>query len=77
MAKQLLAESEKVAMASGFPVMKADATGLFSQKIICSLGFRTLVESRYDEYMDEATDHPVFTVEPPHESLKIMYKWID
>lgn len=29
MAKQLLAESEKVAMASGFPVMKADATGLF------------------------------------------------
>lgn len=77
MAKQLLVESEQVARLSGYQVMKADATGLFSQKIICSLGFNTLLEQRYDEYKDEETGCPVFIVDPPHESLKIMFKWID
>lgn len=57
--------------------MKADATGLFSQKTMQSLGFSTLVEIRYDEYLDEDTGCQAFNVAPPHEALKIMYKWID
>lgn len=76
-AKTLLMESERVAKASGFQLMKADATGLFSQKISASLGFGTLIEFRYDEFVEETTGCPVFNVSPPHESLKIMYKWID
>lgn len=77
MAKKLLIESERVAQSNGFQVMKADATGLFSQKISSSLGFSTLVEIRYDEFIDAETGYPVFHVDPPHESLKIMFKWID
>lgn len=73
----LLMESERIATANGFQVMKADATGLFSQKITSSLGFNTLFEIRYEDNIDEETGDPVFAVDPPHESLKIMYKWID
>lgn len=56
--------------------MKSDATGLFSQKISESLGFDTLAEIRYDEYKDN-NNSPIFAVEPPHESLKIMYKLVN
>lgn len=60
---------------NGFSVMKADATGLFSQKISSSLGFKTLVEVRYDSYIEDGV--PVFRVAAPHVSLKIMYKCIN
>lgn len=56
-------------------VMKSDATGLFSQKISESLGFVTCSEISYDQYTDD-NNCPVFPVEPPHKSLKIMYKVI-
>lgn len=77
LAKLLLLESERIASDQGFQVIKADATGLFSQRISSSIGFITLLEIRYDEYLNEETGDPVFNVEKPHESLKIMYKWID
>lgn len=73
----MLMESEMMAKTNGFQVLKADATGLYSQKISSSLGFNTLVEIRYEDNIDEKTGDPVFAVDPPHESLKIMYKWID
>lgn len=56
--------------------MKSDATGLYSQKISESMGFITCAEIRYNEYTDK-NNCPIFAVEPPHESLKIMYKLLD
>lgn len=56
--------------------MKSDATGLFSQKVSTSLGFITCTELRYDEYVDE-NNKRIFSVEPPHESFKLMCKILD
>lgn len=55
--------------------MKADATGLFSQKISMSFGFSPCLELSYDTYTDKHGD-PIFCVDPPHDKLKIMYKLI-
>lgn len=56
--------------------MKSDATGLFSQKVQASIGFKPCLELRYDEYCDE-NNQPIFAVEPPHEVFKILYKYLD
>lgn len=58
---------------SNFKLIKADATGLFSQKISMSFGFIPCLELRYDSYTDKEGE-PIFRVEPPHDHLKIMYK---
>lgn len=77
-AKRLLQESEKVARCEGFHVMKADATGFFSQKICKSLGFITLLEIPYQDYTEDNEEGvAVFNVDPPHFALKIMFKRID
>lgn len=57
-------------------VMKSDATGLFSQRVQTSLGFKPCLELRYDEYCDE-NKKPIFVVEPPHEVFQILYKYLD
>lgn len=79
-AKRLLQESEKVARCEGFQVMKADATGFFSQKICKSLDFITLLEIPYQDYTEEKSNEErvaVFNVDPPHFALKIMFKRIE
>lgn len=57
-------------------VLKADGTGYFSQRVHASAGFEKRYELRYDEYVDE-NQVPVFSVEPPHESIQILYKCLD
>lgn len=59
-----------------FQIMKSDATGLFSQKVATSLGFKTVSEQLYTEYLDENNEQ-IFNVSPPHKSLKIMYKLLN
>lgn len=56
--------------------MKADATGLFSQKIFASHGFTACLELPYKEYRDE-NNQQIFEVESPHEVFKIYYKSLD
>lgn len=56
--------------------MKADATGLFSQKISMSFGFSPCLELPYNAYTDTQGD-PIFKVDPPHDNLKIMFKLIN
>lgn len=56
--------------------MKSDATGLFSQKVSNALGFKTMLELHYNEYVDE-NNEPIFPVEAPHKSFKIMCKVLD
>lgn len=52
---------------------KAEATGAFSQRIFQKLGFQEINEIVYDKYLDK-TGKPVLKVEPPHTSVKLMYK---
>lgn len=60
-----------------FPqVMKTDATGAFSQRVVSSLGFITKCEINYTDYLDENGEQ-IFVVDPPHEKLKIMCKVIN
>ena len=74
----MLLESERIAKLNGFRVVKADATSFFSQKICGeALGMDTLLEIGYEDYKDETTGEPVFNVDPPHKSLRVMYKWVE
>lgn len=59
-----------------YQLMKADATGLFSQRISTSFGFSPCLELPYNTYTDKQGD-PIFNVDPPHDNLKIMYKLIN
>lgn len=56
--------------------MKSDGTSLFSQKVHLSVGFEIRYELRYDDYRDE-NNQPGFSVEAPHESIQILYKYLD
>ncbi|XP_058837088.1 arylalkylamine N-acetyltransferase 1-like [Topomyia yanbarensis] len=76
LAKILLKKSEELALERGFQVMKTDATGAFSQRVVSSLGFITKGEIKYTDYLDSNGDQ-IFVVEPPHEKLKIMCKVIN
>lgn len=72
-AKELLLHSERVAAAGGFRVLKGEATGLFSQKILLAGHFEPISEAPYAD-MRNADGSAMFAVQPPHESLKIMMK---
>lgn len=76
LATQLMLESELLAVANGFQVMKADATGVISRKILSGLGFGVHYEVRYDYSAGDEEELPRFIVEPPHDALRIMYKCI-
>lgn len=54
-------------------VLKIDTTGFYSQKVAQSLGFKTVLETFYSDYLD-INDQPVFKVSPPHKSFQIMVK---
>lgn len=56
-------------------VLKIDTTGFYSQKVAQSLGFKTVLETFYSDYLD-INDQPVFKVSPPHKSFQIMVKVI-
>ncbi|KAK6645366.1 hypothetical protein RUM43_001642 [Polyplax serrata] len=64
--------TENFARKKGFQLMRADATALFSQRVFEKYGFTTLKEVSYNEYPSK--EAPLFTVEPPHKSFKLMVK---
>ncbi|XP_017473154.1 PREDICTED: dopamine N-acetyltransferase [Rhagoletis zephyria] len=75
-AKELVRRSEQIARDFEFKLMKADATGIFSQKILQSNGFKVLCELYYDKYTDEF-GKPLLLVEAPHIKLQLLYKFLD
>lgn len=54
-------------------VIKGDATGKFSQRILSSLGWELVHELKYADHVDE-NGSQIFKTPAPHESLKIMIK---
>lgn len=53
--------------------MKADATGIFSQKIFRSQGYVILHELYYDKYTDEM-GKPILQVCSPHLKAELLCK---
>lgn len=72
-AKHLMQQSQQLAAARGFHVIKGEATGLFSQKILQADDFVVIGEAKYATKRN-ADGSPMFPVQAPHESLKIMMK---
>lgn len=72
-AKQLMAMSLRTAAEAGYRVLKGEATGLYSQKILQAEQFELVGETKYADCVDENGEE-MFPVEKPHESLKIMIK---
>ncbi|XP_078035042.1 arylalkylamine N-acetyltransferase 1 [Augochlora pura] len=68
LANILMADSIQTAKDAGFKVIKADATGMYSQKVCSKHGFEVEAEISYME-LDES-------IRPaqPHEALKLMVK---
>lgn len=75
-AKQLLKQSQQLAAAEGFRVLKGEATGLFSQKILQAEEFAVIGEACYAARRN-ADGTAMFPVQEPHESLKIMIKVLE
>ncbi|XP_037822792.1 dopamine N-acetyltransferase [Lucilia sericata] len=75
-AKELVKHSEDIAKEYEFKLMKADATGIFSQKILKSSGFEVLLEQYYNKYVDEF-GQPILKVEAPHIKLQLLYKLLN
>lgn len=75
-AKQLMLRSQQVAADAGYMVLKGEATGLFSQKILLSENFVPISEALY-AHRRNPDGSPMFPVHPPHESLKIMMKILE
>ncbi|XP_046743079.1 arylalkylamine N-acetyltransferase 1 isoform X1 [Diprion similis] len=71
LASTLMTDSMETAKQAGFKVFKADATGVYSQKICENFGFKTVAEIPYSE-IDENIRPP-----PPHEALKLMVKILE
>uniref|UniRef100_A0A1A9WWY6 aralkylamine N-acetyltransferase n=1 Tax=Glossina brevipalpis TaxID=37001 RepID=A0A1A9WWY6_9MUSC len=71
--KNLLKYSEQLAKEQGFKVMKAEATGIFSQKIFKTAGFKLFHEQFYNRYVDEY-DEPILPVELPDTKIQLVYK---
>ncbi|EDV32809.1 uncharacterized protein Dana_GF22216 [Drosophila ananassae] len=74
-ANELVRQSVAVAKKNGFRLLKADATGIFSQKIFRSHGFEVFAEQPYDKYTD-ADGKIILPVEAPHIKLQLLYKRI-
>uniref|UniRef100_A0A1A9WWX8 aralkylamine N-acetyltransferase n=1 Tax=Glossina brevipalpis TaxID=37001 RepID=A0A1A9WWX8_9MUSC len=75
-AKHLVENSENLAKKHGFKLLKADATGVFSQKIFKSAGFEVLHEQYYNKYVGN-NNEPILPVESPHIKLQLLYKRLD
>ncbi|KAH8362137.1 hypothetical protein KR084_004158 [Drosophila pseudotakahashii] len=74
-ANELVKRSVEVARKNGFRLMKADATGIFSQKIFRSHGFKVFSELPYCKYTDE-NGKMILPVEAPHIKLQQIYKTV-
>ncbi|XP_033170315.1 dopamine N-acetyltransferase isoform X2 [Drosophila mauritiana] len=74
-ANELVKRSVAVARKNGFRLLKADATGIFSQKIFRSHGFEVFSEQPYIKYTDE-DGKVILPVEAPHIKLQQLYKAI-
>ncbi|BFG00366.1 dopamine N-acetyltransferase [Drosophila madeirensis] len=72
-AKELVKHAESLARKRGFRLLKADATGIFSQKILRSHGFELFAEQLYAKYTD-AGGQVVLPVEAPHIKLQLLTK---
>ncbi|CAD6208931.1 GSCOCG00010745001-RA-CDS [Cotesia congregata] len=66
LANVLMADTVDVAKRAGFKVIKADATGIYSQKVFEKHGFKTEAEIFYTDIDDKL--RPAL----PHRSLKLM-----
>ncbi|TDG42207.1 hypothetical protein AWZ03_011367 [Drosophila navojoa] len=75
-AKELVRRAEQVARNSGFQLLKADATGIFSQKILCSQGFQPFSEQLYAKYTNDAGEI-ILPVEAPHIKLQLLTKQLN
>lgn len=71
--KQLIRISEDLAKKNGFKILKGDATGVYSTKILKSCGFEVIHELKYTDYLDE-NKQPIFEVEPPHFAITVLLK---
>ncbi|KAH8418998.1 hypothetical protein KR222_011871 [Zaprionus bogoriensis] len=72
-AKELVCRAEQVAHEAGFRLLRADATGMFSQKILRSQGFEPRSEKLYAKYTDEQ-GCIILPVEAPHIKLQLLTK---
>uniref|UniRef100_A0A1I8NR67 N-acetyltransferase domain-containing protein n=1 Tax=Stomoxys calcitrans TaxID=35570 RepID=A0A1I8NR67_STOCA len=73
MGKQLIRLSEIVAGNKDHKVMKADATGNFSQKIFSYCGFKCLNEVPYNNY-SKKDDNSIKLRNLPHSKYQLLYK---
>ncbi|XP_043466559.1 uncharacterized protein LOC122501282 isoform X2 [Leptopilina heterotoma] len=71
LANALVQESLENAKNAGFKIFKADATGLFSQKVFLKYGFKTEAEIPYSDI--DVSIRPG----PPHQALKLMVKILE
>ncbi|XP_017048299.1 arylalkylamine N-acetyltransferase 1 isoform X2 [Drosophila ficusphila] len=74
-ANELVKQSVAVAKKNCFRLMKADATGIFSQKIFRSHGFEVFSEQHYAKHTDE-NGKMILPVESPHIKMQLLYKRI-
>ncbi|KRK06081.1 arylalkylamine N-acetyltransferase 1 isoform X2 [Drosophila yakuba] len=74
-ANELVKRSVAVARKNGFRLLKADATGIFSQKIFRSHGFEVFSEQPYSKYTD-VDGRVILPVEAPHIKMQQLYKAI-
>lgn len=72
-AQELMRRTELVARRAGYPLLRADATGIFSQKILRSQGFEPISEQLYAKYKD-SEGSIILPVEAPHIKLQILTK---
>lgn len=66
-----MAAADEVCFLCVAQVMKADATGLFSQRVFLKHGFQSFAEVDYSELEDGLRPGP------PHQALKLMVKLLD
>ncbi|EDW00225.1 arylalkylamine N-acetyltransferase 1 [Drosophila grimshawi] len=75
-AKELVRRAEHMARKCNFKLLKADATGIFSQKILFSSGFKPFSEQLYAKYTNDAGEI-ILPVEAPHIKLQLLTKQLN
>nr|XP_050859244.1 arylalkylamine N-acetyltransferase 1-like [Vespula vulgaris] len=68
LANVLMSDSLEVARKAGFKVFKADATGMYSQKVCLKHGFQVEAEIPYTDLPENIRPAP------PHQAVKLMVK---
>ncbi|KAK2586379.1 hypothetical protein KPH14_010666 [Odynerus spinipes] len=71
LANVLMSDSLEIARKAGFKVFKADATGMYSQKVCLKHGFHDEAEIPYTDLPENIRP------EPHHQALKLMVKLLD